>query len=108
MTKRLPPPGGNGKLPSRQPPPGHPALEKDWFVRFDELSGVYDTVVEHYNKLRHCSGSHMVRMYMHSLEPVNDDDVLDKLEWLWPAVEDIHAPPRDYYAKRASFLVGSF
>jgi hypothetical protein len=110
MTKRLPPPGGNGsKLPTRQPPPGHSALEKDFFVRFDELTDLYDTLVEEYKELKHVSGSFEVRWRMRSLEPWGaDDDVLDRLEWLWPAVENIHWPPRDYYAKRASFLVGSF
>jgi hypothetical protein len=111
MTKRLPPPGGNGsKLPSRRPPPGHPALNEDFFVRFHELTDVYDTMVKQYKELKHVSGSHHVRWRMHSLEPWgdNDEDVVDRLQWLWPAVENIHAPPRDYYAKRASFLVGSF
>jgi hypothetical protein len=109
MTKRLPPPGNGSKLPTRQPPPGHPALETDWFVRFDELSGVYDTLVEQHEEIKHVSGSHQVRWRMHNLAPSGaDDDVLDRLEWLWPAVENIHWPPRDYYAKRASFLVGSF
>jgi hypothetical protein len=108
MTKRLPPPGGNGKLPSRRPPPGHPALEKDWFVRFDELSGVYDTLVEDYNRLKSCSGSNMVRALMHSLVPCDDEEVFDRLEWLWPAVKNIHVPERNYYATRASVLTGSF
>jgi len=104
------PPASGSKLPTRQPPPGHPALEKDFFVRFDELSGLYDDLVKRYKELKHVSGSHEVRWRMHSLEPWgdNDEDVIDRLPWLWPSVKDIHFPERDYYAKRASLLVGSF
>jgi hypothetical protein len=108
--KRLPPPGsGNGsKLPTRQPPPGHPALEKEFLVRFVELTDFYDELVGHYEGLKHLDGSHAVRLRMQMLEPSNDEDVFDKLEWLWPNVLDIYAPPRKHYAVRLSLLVGSF
>src|SRR5260221_10202657 len=106
--KRLPPPGNGSKLPSRRPPPGHPALEKEFLVRFDELTGVYDLQVEQYKQLKHISGSHAVRVRMWSLGLIDDEDVCDKLEWLWPNVPDIHCPPRKHYGLRLSLLVGAF
>jgi hypothetical protein len=107
--KRLPPSGsGNGKLPSRCPPPGHPALQRDFHVRFDMLTQMHRSLVTNYEELKHVSGSDTVRYLMSSLELIDDEDVCDKLEWLWPNVENIHCPPRKYYALRCSVLVGGF
>jgi hypothetical protein len=109
MMNRLPPPGNGNKVPSRLPPPGHPALKQDFFVRFAELTEIYDDQVAHYKDLKHVSTSKAVRTAMFQLAPFdNDDEIADRLQWLWPDVANIHSPSREHYAQRCSLLVGSF
>src|SRR5260370_42581834 len=108
--KRLPPPGsGNGKLPSRCPPPGHPALKRDFHERFNELTAMHCSPVEDYEELEHASDSATVRRLTGSLDvSIDDEEVNDKPEWLWPNVEDIYFPPRKDYALRFRLLLLPF
>src|SRR5258708_34158130 len=96
--KRLPPPGNGSKLASRCPPPGHPALKRDFHVRFDMLTQMHRSLVKDYEELKNASGSDTVRYLMSSLVPIDDEDVDDKLEWLWPTVETIIRLQGKYYA----------